>query len=116
MKDLIRQVVVRSIGIAMFAFIPGMGIGAAVQADWMVGGLISMATTFSVVIIFFGVQLAWNGKLTLDDVEQGFRSAATKAAESNDKIKEALETAADDKIDYDDIGDLSDLDEDDDLK
>jgi hypothetical protein len=110
-KSLINQILIRSIGIGMFAFIPGMGIGEVAGADWWTGGLISMATTFSVVVIFFGVQLAWNGKLSIEDIEQGFRSAATKAAENNDKIKEALETAADDPIDYSDLGDLDELDD-----
>jgi hypothetical protein len=112
MNPLIKQILIRSAGIGMFAFIPGMGIGEVAGADWATGGLISMATTFSVVVIFFGVQLAWNGKLSLEDIEQAFRSAATKAAENNDKIKEALETAADDPITYDDLGDLDDLDDD----
>ena len=112
MKQLLIQILIRSAGIAMFAFIPGMGIGEVAGSDWATGGLISMATTFSVVVIFFGVQLAWNGKLSIGDVEQAFRSAATKAAENNDKIKEALETAADDPIDYSDLGHLDELEDD----
>lgn len=110
-KSLIRQIIIRSLGVAMFAFIPGMGIGEVTGADWWTGGLISMATAFSVVVIFFGVQLAWNGQITQDDIEQGFRSAATKAAENNDKIAAALKTASDDPIDYEDLGDLDDLDD-----
>lgn len=77
----------------MFAFIPGMGIGAGTGIGWLMGGITTTLTAYSVVLIFFGVQLTWNAKLSEQDVETAFRSAATKAAESNDDIKEALKNA-----------------------
>jgi hypothetical protein len=93
MKKLLKSIGIRSLGIPMFAFIPGMGIGASTGIGWLMGGITTTLTAYSVVIIFFGVQLTWNAKLVEKDVEAGFRLAATKAADSNDDIKEALKNA-----------------------
>lgn len=92
MKEITLSLVVRSIGIVLMSFIPGMGIGAAAAGgDWMIGGIIATGTSFATVIIYLGVTLAWSGRFTERDIATAFRSAASKAAEGNDDIQEALD-------------------------
>jgi hypothetical protein len=92
MKEITRQIFVRSLGIVLMTFIPGMGIGAvAAGGDWLVGGVIATGTSFASVIIYIGVSLTWGGRLTQTDVQTAFRAAAAKAAEGNEDIQAALE-------------------------
>jgi hypothetical protein len=92
MKELIKSVAIRSLGISLMSFIPGMGIGAAAaNGNWFVGGIIATGTAFATVILYLGVVLTWSGTITAKDIETAFRSAAAKSAESNDDVKEALE-------------------------
>lgn len=104
-----RNILVRSIGVIMFAFIPGMAAGSA-TVGWLMGGLIGVATVFSGIIIFFGVQLAWDAMISDEDIEKGFRAAVAK--QDSKDVKAAIATSSTDSIDFDDIGDLNDLDED----
>jgi hypothetical protein len=111
MKDVIRRikkVIVRSIGVIMAFFIPGMAAGAS-TVGWFMGGLIGVATAFSSIIIFMGVQLAWDEVISDDDIEKGFRAAVAKAAKENPDIADAVKVSATDSIDFADIGDLGDL-------
>jgi hypothetical protein len=92
MKNIFKGVLLRSLGIALMSFIPGMGIGAAAaNGNWFVGGIIATGTAFSTVILYLGVVLTWSGTITAKDIETAFRSAAAKSAEGNDDVKEALE-------------------------
>ncbi len=104
----LRNIMVRSIGVIMFAFIPGMAAGSA-TVGWLMGGLIGVATVFSGIIIFFGVQLAWDAMISDEDIEKGFRAAVAK--QDSKDVKEAVATSSTDSIDFDDIGDLADLDD-----
>ena len=111
MKDVIRRlkkILIRSIGVVMAFFIPGMAAGAS-TVGWFMGGLIGVATAFSSIIIFFGVQLAWDEVISDEDIEKGFRASVAKAAKENPDIAEAVKTSADDEITFEDIGALDDL-------
>ncbi len=103
-----RNIIVRSVGVIMFAFIPGMAAGSA-TVGWLMGGLIGVATVFSGIIIFFGVQLAWDAMISDEDIEKGFRAAVAK--QDSKEVREAVNTSSSDSIDFDDIGDLTDLDD-----
>lgn len=119
MKDVVRRlkkILVRSIGVIMAFFIPGMAAGST-TVGWFMGGLIGVATAFSSIIIFFGVQLAWDEVISDDDIEKGFRASVAKAAKDNPEIAGAIKTSKEDSIEFEDIGDLGDLfDENDNLK
>lgn len=74
------------------SFIPGMGIGAAATGgDWFMGGLIATGTSFATVVIYLGVVLAWSGTWSESDVQTAFRAAASKAAEGDERVQEALD-------------------------
>lgn len=114
MLNKLKQILVRSIGVVMFAFIPGAAVGGP-SVGWVAGGFIGVATVFSSIIIFFGVQLAWDAMISDEDIEKGFRAAVAKQAGDNKDIKDALGTAADETPDLSDFGDLDELDADDDV-
>jgi hypothetical protein len=99
----------RSIGVIMFAAIPGMATGAATGIGPLLGALNGVATVFSSIIIFFGVQLAWDAQISDEDVEKGFRAAVAKQASENKDIAAAVETGAKDISELDEFGDLTDL-------
>jgi hypothetical protein len=103
----IKDILVRSIGVIMFAFIPGMAAGST-TVGWFQGGLIGVATVFSGIIIYFGVQLAWDAQVSEKDIEKGFRAAVAK--QDSEAVKEAIATSKDDEIDWSDIEDLDELD------
>ncbi len=98
----LKQIVVRSIGVVMFAFIPGMAVGGP-TVGWFMGGLIGVATVFSSIIIFFGVQLAWDAMISDADIEKGFRAAVAKQASENEEIRAAVESQSKEYDDFDDI-------------
>jgi hypothetical protein len=92
MKEITKQLFVRSVGIVLMTFIPGMGIGAAAAGgDWVMGGVIATGTSFATVIIYLGVSLTWSGRGSELDVQNAFRTAASKAAEGNEDVQAALE-------------------------
>lgn len=99
----------RSVGVIMFAAIPGMATGAATGIGPLLGALNGVATVFSSIIIFFGVQLAWDAQISDEDVEKGFRAAVAKQASENKDIAAAVETSAKDSSELDEFGDLTDL-------
>jgi hypothetical protein len=115
MLNKLKNVLIRSIGVVMFAFIPGAAVGGP-SVGWVAGGFIGVATVFSSIIIFFGVQLAWDAMISEEDIEKGFRAAVAKQAGNNEDIKEALGTSASDAPDLSDFGDLDELEADDDLE
>lgn len=115
MLNKLKNVLVRSIGVVMFAFIPGAAVGGP-SVGWVAGGFIGVATVFSSIIIFFGVQLAWDAMISDEDIEKGFRAAVAKQAGDNKDIKDALGTSASDSPDLSDFGDLDELEADDDAE
>lgn len=108
----LKNILVRSIGVVMFAFIPGMAVGGP-SVGWFLGGLIGVATVFSSIIIFFGVQLAWDAMISDDDIEKGFRAAVAKQASENEDVAAAVKTSQEEEIDWSDFGDIDELDDED---
>lgn len=122
-----KDIAKRAVGIAMFTFIPGTGVGAGVEfltngtdpnyaLAAIQGGINAAFSAYTTVLIFLGVQLTWNGGVTKKDVETGFRQAAAKAAEDNEDLQNMLKLSEKGEFDYDDLafdGD-EDLDGDDD--
>lgn len=102
MMNKLKNILIRSIGVVMFAFIPGMAVGGP-TVGWFMGGLIGVATVFSSIIIFFGVQLAWDAMISESDIEKGFRAAVAKQANENEDIKAAVEEQSKSYDDFDDI-------------
>jgi hypothetical protein len=104
----------RTLGIALFTFIPGTGVGAGVEfmtngsdpnyaLAAIQGGINAAFSAYTTVLIFLGVQLAWNGKMTSKDVETGFRQAAAKAAEDNEELQDALALSEKGEFNYSDL-------------
>jgi hypothetical protein len=108
-----KNLLKRSLGIILFAFIPGMAAGAP-TVGWLMGGITGVATVFSSIIIFFGVQLAWDAEISNEDIEKGFRAAVAKAASDNKDIAKAVKESAEDTVEFEDFGDFSELLADDD--
>ena len=109
MLNKLKNLLVRSIGVVMFAFIPGAAVGGP-TVGWVAGGFIGVATVFSSIIIFFGVQLAWDAQISDSDIEKGFRAAVAKQADSTPEVKSAIAVSADDTLDLSDFGSLDELD------
>jgi len=97
----VKEVLIRSIGVIAFAFIPGMAAGSA-TVGWFMGGIIGVATVFSGIIIYLGVQLAWDANISHEDIEKGFRAAVAK--QDNKEVKEAVATSQMTEVDWDDFG------------
>jgi hypothetical protein len=110
----LKNILTRFIGVILFAFIPGMASGAATGIGPILGGFNGVATVVSSIIIYFGVQLAWDANISDEDVEKGFRAAVAKQAADNKDVAAAVETSAKDISELDDFGDLSDLFDDED--
>jgi hypothetical protein len=83
----IKDTLKRSIGVIMFAFIPGMAAGSP-TVGWFMGGVIGVATVFSGIIIYLGVTLAWDADISSADIEKGFRAAVAK--QDTQEVKDAL--------------------------
>ena len=107
MLNKLKNILIRSIGVVMFAFLPGAAIGGP-TVGWVMGGLVGVGTVFSSIIIFFGVQLAWDAMISDQDIEKGFRAAVAKQADDNPDIKKALQDSAADTLDMSDFGDIED--------
>lgn len=116
MTDKVRfgDIARRTLGIALFTFIPGTGVGAGVEfmtngtdpnyaLAAIQGGINAAFSAYTTVLIFIGVQLAWNGKMTSKDVETGFRQAAAKAAEENEDLQETLKLSEKGEFNYSDL-------------
>ena len=111
MIQTLKQIAIRSIGVVMFAFIPGMAIGASTPVGWFWGGVVAVAGVYSSIIIFFGVQLAWDAAISQEDIEKGFRAAVAKQANENEAVKAAVEAQT---VTYEDFDDIEFDDSDDD--
>jgi hypothetical protein len=120
MKDLIKQIVARAIGLLFATFFAGTGVGAiATDGDWVLGSLIGVGSAFAVVLTTIGVTLAWSGTLNPQDIANAFRAAVAKAAEGNENLEAALKVKEDGNFDFDDVNwdsddDLNEDDDDDD--
>ena len=62
MKETLKQLFIRSLGLLMATAFGGTAIGA-VAGDWIMGTLIGVGSAFAVVITTIGVAIAWKGSL-----------------------------------------------------
>jgi hypothetical protein len=99
-KQHVKQILVRSIGLTMATAFGGTAIGA-VAGDWLLGTLIGVGSAFAVVLTTIGVAVAWKGTLELDDIQNAYRAAVAKS--DSEAVKDALEVTKDGDFDYDDI-------------
>ena len=105
----IKDALVRSIGVIMFAFIPGMAAGSA-TVGWFMGGLIGVATVFSGIIIFLGVTLSWDASISDKDIEKAFRAAVAK--QDSQEVKDAVKLDQTAEVNWEEFG----ADDDEELK
>lgn len=109
MLKLFKDIIVRFIGVILFAFIPGMAVGAP-TVGWFWGGVNGVLTVAASIVVFFGVQLAWSATITHGDVEKGFRAAVAKTASDNENVAAAVKTAQDDEVTWADFEELDEAD------
>jgi hypothetical protein len=117
MKELVKTILARAVGLLLATFFAGTGVGAiATNGDWVLGSLIGVGSAFAVVLTTIGVTLAWSGTLNPQDIANAFRAAVAKSAEGNENLEAALKVKQDDNFDFDDVNFDSDdeLNEDDD--
>ena len=102
MKQQIKQILIRSVGLVLATFFGGTAVGA-VAGNWWLGSLIGVGSAFAVVLTMIGVSVTWSGELTDQSITNAFRAAVAKAAEDNEAIKKALDVSEDGNFDYDDL-------------
>lgn len=108
MKENLKQILVRSLGLVLATFFGGTAIGS-VLGDWVMGALIGVGSAFAVVLTTLGVAVAWKGTLELTDIQNAYRAAVAKS--DSEAVEDALKVTQDGKFDFDDV----DFDGDDDL-
>lgn len=108
MRETIKQLLVRSLGLVMATAAGGTAIGA-VAGDWLMGSLIGVGSAFMVVITTIGVAVAWKGSLELSDIQNAYRAAVAKS--DSEAVEDALKVTQDGNFDFDDV----EFDGDDDL-
>lgn len=102
MKETIKQIVIRSIGLTMATFFGGAAVGS-IAGDWVFGALVGVLSAFAVVATMIGVSIAWSGELSEQSVTNAFRAAVSKAAEDNEQLQDALKVEKDGNFDFDDV-------------
>ena len=102
MKETIKQIIVRSIGLILATAFGGTAVGSAL-GDPLMGTLIGVGSAFAVVLTMIGVSVAWSGELTEQSVTNAFRAAVSKSAEDNEQLKDALKVEEDGSFDFDDV-------------
>jgi hypothetical protein len=102
MKQTIKQLLIRSIGLILATAFGGTAVGAAL-GDPIMGTLIGVGSAFAVVLTMIGVSVAWSGELTEQSITNAFRAAVSKAAEDNEQLKDALLVEKDGEFDFDDV-------------
>lgn len=111
---MIKDIIVRAIGLLFATFFAGTGVGAiATNGDWLLGSIIGVGAAFAIVLTTLGVSMTWTGGLTAKDVQNAFRTAVAQTAEGNEALESALEVVEDGDFDWDDIPEEKDDDLDD---
>ena len=100
MKETIKQILIRSIGLLMATAFGGTAIGA-VAGDWLIGTIIGVGSAFAVVITTIGVAIAWKGSLEVSDIQNAYRAAVAKS--DSEAVEDALKVTQDGKFDFDDV-------------
>ncbi len=108
MKETIKQIIVRSIGLVLATAFGGTAIGAVAGDVWM-GMLVGIGSAFAVVATTLGVAIAWRGTLELQDISNAFRAAVAKS--DSEAVEYALKVTKDGNFDFDDLVDDDDLEE-----
>ena len=108
MKETLKQIVIRSVGLILATFFGGTAIGA-VAGNWWMGSLIGVGSAFAVVLTTIGVAVAWKGSLELSDIQNAYRAAVAKS--DSEAVEDALKVTQDGNFDFDDV----DFDGDEDL-
>jgi hypothetical protein len=104
MKDIVKQIVARALGLFLATFFAGTGVGSiATNGDWWLGSIIGVGTAFAAVATMLGVSLTWQGRIDGQDVANAFRAAVAKAAESNENLEAALKVEEDGDFTFDDV-------------
>jgi hypothetical protein len=107
MKETIKQILIRSVGLVLATFFGGTAIGA-VTGNWWMGSLIGVGSAFAVVLTTVGVAVAWKGSLELVDLQNAFRNAVAKS--DSEAVEDALKVTKDGNFDFDDLVDDNDPD------
>ena len=100
MKETVKQILVRSLGLVMATAAGGTAIGA-VAGDWLMGSLIGVGSAFMVVMTTIGVAVAWKGSLELSDIQNAYRAAVAKS--DSEAVEDALKVTKDGNFDFDDV-------------
>lgn len=100
MRENIKQIIVRSIGLVLATGFAGTAVGAFAGNFWM-GTLVGIGSAFAVVLTTLGVAVAWKGTLELHDISNAFRAAVAKT--DSEAVRDALEVTQDGNFDWDDI-------------
>jgi len=106
MKEHVKQILIRSIGLVLATFFGGTAVGA-VAGNWWLGSLIGVGSAFAVVLTTIGVAVAWKGTLELTDIANAYRSAVAKS--DSEAVEEALKVTKDGNFDFDDLIEDNDL-------
>lgn len=109
MKENIKQILVRSVGLVLATAFGGTAIGAVAGDVWM-GMLVGIGSAFAVVATTLGVAIAWKGTLELDAIQNAFRAAVAKS--DSEAVRDALEVTQDGDFDFDDVKPFEDEDKD----
>ena len=107
MKENIKQILVRSVGLVLATAFGGTAIGAVAGDVWM-GMLVGIGSAFAVVATTLGVAIAWRGTLELHDISNAFRAAVAKS--DSEAVRDALEVTEDGEFDFDDVKPFEDED------
>jgi hypothetical protein len=102
MKQAVKQILIRSIGLVLATAFGGTAVGAAL-GDPLMGTLIGIGSAFAVVLTMIGVSVAWSGELTEQSITNAFRAAVSKAAEDNEQLQDALKVEERGDFDFDDV-------------
>jgi hypothetical protein len=106
MREHIKQILVRSIGLVLATFFGGTAIGA-VAGDWVMGSLVGVGSAFAVVLTTLGVAISWKGSLELTDIANAYRAAVAKS--DSEAVEDALKVTKDGNFDFDDLIEDNDL-------
>jgi hypothetical protein len=99
-KETIKQIIVRSLGLVAATFFGGTAVGA-VAGNALMGSIIGVGSAFAVVLTTIGVAVAWKGTLELSDLQNAFRAAVAKS--DSEAVEDALKVTQDGNFDFDDV-------------
>lgn len=100
MKEHLKQILIRSLGLVLATFFGGTAIGA-VAGNWWMGSLIGVGSAFAVVLTTLGVAISWKGSLELTDIQNAYRAAVAKS--DSEAVEDALKVTKDGDFDFDDM-------------